>query len=148
MWHSNWAALGAAFLIVGCAGPQQQTSTSTRNVTKPSRAAARPASKPVAINRKLKPDAAIEKAKSSIAAQLQNPESVRFTDVAFKRARNGIGKPTDVVCGIINAKSSDGAYSEGMPFVYLVDMRDMQIVDGEEIVAEAMYRRLCLGRRD
>ena len=147
MWHSDWAALGAALLIVGCAGPQQQTSTSTRNVTKPSRAAARPASNPVATNRKLKPDAAIEKAKSSIAAQLQDPESVRFTDVAFKRARNGIGKPTDVVCGIINAKSSDGAYS-AMPFVYLVDMRDTQIVDGEEIVAEAMYRRLCLGRPD
>jgi hypothetical protein len=112
----------------------------------------RPQPKPAeyvpAPKRNLSPANAIAEAKSTITSRLKDPESARFSDVSYKTSPNARGEPTDVVCGMVNAKNSYGGYTGAKPFVYFVDRREPHMADGVGFDAElggTIYKNFCAG---
>lgn len=98
--------------------------------------------------RNLKPAEAVEEAKRAVAAKMKDPESARFADVAHRVSPNARGEPTDVVCGMVNAKNSFGGYTGARPFVYMVDLKQAQLTEGDRLQAElgmTIYKNFCAG---
>ena len=110
---------------------------------------ARPPAEPPPPKRSLKPADAMAEARSEVTGKLKDPESARFTDVTYRPDQpNARGEPTDVVCGMINAKNSYGGYTGAKPFVYFVDRRQVTMSDGiglERELGLTIYRNFCAG---
>lgn len=89
-------------------------------------------------------DPVLNKAKISIAAKMEDPASVEFSDVKRAVRKNMIGRPVDTICGHVRGKNTSGADVGDRPFLYLVDDDDAYVVDGKANSAAAIaYRNIC-----
>jgi hypothetical protein len=92
------------------------------------------------------PDSAFAKATVAVNAKLKDPQSARYGDMVRKLAANVNGKPTEVVCGTVNATDSFGRYGGNRPFVYFIADGRAYLVEANpqpEDVAQVIYRRFC-----
>jgi hypothetical protein len=89
-------------------------------------------------------DPVIIKAKTTIAAKLENPASAEFGEMKRAIRKNTLGKSVDTICGRVKGKKAAGGDSADMPFLYLVNEDDAYVVDGPASSAAASaYRNIC-----
>jgi hypothetical protein len=91
-------------------------------------------------------DPITEKAKSSIAAMMENPTSAEFS--GLKRAvKNVLDRSDDTICGFVRGRTASGQDTGTMPFLYIVrhDDRDDEayLVNGRSLVSETVHGALC-----
>ena len=72
------------------------------------------------IPKESSPDPAFARAIAAVNGKLTDPQSARYGDMVRKLAANVNGKPTEVVCGTVNATDSFGRYGGNRPFVYFI----------------------------
>jgi len=92
------------------------------------------------------PDPTFVKATAAVNAKLKDPQSARYGEMIRKVGANLNGKPEEVVCGTVNAKSSLGGYGGNRPFVYFIADGGTYLVEEKpqpEDVAQIIYRRFC-----
>jgi hypothetical protein len=90
------------------------------------------------------PDPVLERAKASIAAKMENPESAEFGDMDRAFRKNTFGRATDTICGHVRGKNASGGDTGERPFLYLVKEDDAYVVDGKPDSAAAIaYRNIC-----
>jgi hypothetical protein len=111
--------------------------------------------KPVAIAAKVDPpasgqpaetsDPVIIKAKTTIAAKLEDPASAEFGDMKRAIRKNTFGQSIDTICGHVKGKKASGEDTGDRPFLYLVKEDDAYVVnDGPASSAAATaYRNIC-----
>lgn len=100
-----------------------------------------------------KPDqvspALLEKIRQASAKKLRDPYSAHFDHMKRGIRTNVKGKPTEVVCGLVNAKNAYGAYVGLQPFIYFVADGDFQIQRAgdaaDAVVMPAMLKTFCTG---
>ena len=96
-------------------------------------ASARPADDPVII-----------KAKTTIAAKLEDPTSAEFGEMNRAIRKNTLGKSVDTICGRVKGKKATGEDTGDRPFLYLVKEDDAYVVDGPaNSAAASAYRNIC-----
>ena len=89
-------------------------------------------------------DPIITKAKSTIAAKLEEPTSAEFVEMNRAIRKNTLGKSVDTICGRIKGKKASGEDTGDRPFLYLVKEDDAYVVDGPANSASASaYRNIC-----
>jgi hypothetical protein len=152
-----------ALALVGCtAAPHSETAGARRSTaakvaargTKPvapkkTRAVAKAqhvrTAAPSPAARSKKSDPATERAKSAIAALLEDPSSAQF--YKLQRAQKKLlHRDVDTICGYVRAKGASGRSAGGMPFLYIVghDREDeAYLVSGTSHVSETVHRALC-----
>jgi len=87
-------------------------------------------------------DAAIKKAKASIAGRNKNPASVELAEMKRSTETDGLGKvSSDVVCGYVMEKNASGKNVGSRPFLYLVIKDEVYI--GDMIDTTDAYRHLA-----
>ena len=82
----------------------------------------------------------------AVNTKLKGPQSARYGDMVRKLAANVNGKPTEVVCGTVNATDSFGRYGGYRPFVYFIADGRAYLVEANpqpEDIAQIIYRRFC-----
>jgi|SRR5271165_4080545 len=92
------------------------------------------------------PDPVFAKATVAVNAKLKDPQSARYGDMIRKVGAIVNGKPAEVVCGTVNAKSSFGGYGRNRPFVYFIADGGTYLVEENpqpEDVAQIIYSRFC-----
>ena len=90
------------------------------------------------------PDPVLDRAKASVAAKMENPESVEFGDMDRAFRKNTFGRATDTICGHVRGKNASGGDTGERPFLYLVKEDDAYVVDGKPDSAAAIaYRNIC-----
>jgi len=124
---------------------QSRSSTHRKNTRAVAQSAKHSAAKKTAIQRK-GVDPVTEKAKSSIAAMMENPTSAEFS--GLKRAvKNVLYRSDDTICGFVRGRSASGEDTGTMPFLYIVrhDDRDDEayLVNGKSLVSETVHSALC-----
>ena len=88
-------------------------------------------------------DPVLDKAKVTIAAKMEDPGSVEFTDVKRTMRKKMLGRPVDTICGRVKGRSASGAETE-RPFLYLVKEDEAYVVDGKSgAAASTAYRNIC-----
>jgi hypothetical protein len=89
-------------------------------------------------------DPVIIKAKTTIAAKLEDPASAEFGEMKRAIRKNTLGKSVDTICGRVKGKKASGEDTEDRPFLYLVKEDDAYVVDGPANSAAAIaYRNIC-----
>lgn len=89
-------------------------------------------------------DQVIAKAKTTIAAKLDNPKSVEFGEMKRAMRTNMLGKSVDTICGYIKGKKASGGSTEDRPFLYLVREDEAYVVDGPPTsISATAYRNIC-----
>jgi hypothetical protein len=90
-------------------------------------------------------EAVVKKAKTKIAANIQDPASAEFDDMKRALRKNTFGQPIDTICGRVKGKRKSGERTGEMQFLYLVKEDTAYIVvDGNsESVAAVAYRIIC-----
>jgi len=90
------------------------------------------------------PDPVIIKAKTTIAAKLEDPASAEFSEMKRAIRKNTFGKPVDTICGHVKGKKVSGEDTEDRPFLYLVKEDDAYVVNGPAgSAAASAYRNIC-----
>jgi hypothetical protein len=90
------------------------------------------------------PDPVLARAKVSIAAKMENPASVEFSDMDRAFRMNTFGRATDTICGHVRGRNASGGDTGERPFLYLVKEDDAYVVDGKPDSAAAIaYRNIC-----
>ncbi|MEK9281590.1 MULTISPECIES: hypothetical protein [unclassified Bradyrhizobium] len=90
-----------------------------------------------------KSDPVLDKAKVAIAAKLEDPGSVEFSDMKRAMRKNTFGRPVDTICGRLKTITASGAIGE-RPFLYLVKEDEAYVVDGKSgSAASTAYRNIC-----
>ena len=90
------------------------------------------------------PDPVIIKAKTTIAAKLENPASAEFGEMKRAIRKNTLGQSVDTICGRVKGKKSSGEDTGDRPFLYLVKDDDAYVVDGPAgSAAASAYRNIC-----
>ena len=90
------------------------------------------------------PDPVIVKAKTTIAAKLENPASAEFGEMKRAIRKNTLGQPVDTICGRVKGKKASGEDTGDRPFLYLVKDDDAYVVDGPAgSAAASAYRNIC-----
>ena len=116
--------------------PAEKTPTSTvieAKVEAP--AASRPAETP---------DPVLVKAKTTIAAKLEDPAAAEFGEMKRAMRKNTLGKSVDTICGRVKGKKASGEDAGDRPFLYLVKDDEAYVVDGPAgSAAAAAYRNIC-----
>ncbi len=89
-------------------------------------------------------EAVLKKAKTKIAASIDDPESAEFDDMKRALRKNTFGQPIDTICGHVKGKKKSGD-NAAMPFLYLVkEDTAYVVVDGNpDSVAAVAYRTIC-----
>jgi hypothetical protein len=91
-----------------------------------------------------KSDPVIIKAKSTIAAQLEDPASAEFGEMKRAIRKNLRGESVDTICGRVKGKKASGEDGGDWPFLYLVKDDEAYVVDGPAgSVAATAYRNIC-----
>jgi hypothetical protein len=91
-----------------------------------------------------KSDPVIIKAKSTVAAQLQDPASAEFGEMKRAIRKNLRGESVDTICGRVKGKKASGEDAGDRPFLYLVKDDEAYVVDGPAGSAAATaYRNIC-----
>ena len=89
-------------------------------------------------------DPVLVKAKTTIAAKLEDPASAEFSEMNRAIRKNTFGKPVDTICGHVKGKKVSGEDTGDRPFLYLVKEDDAYVVDGPpNSAAAAAYRNIC-----
>jgi hypothetical protein len=89
-------------------------------------------------------DPVLTKAKVSVAAKMEDSESVEFGEIKRAIRKNTLGKPVDTICGYVKGKNTSGTDTAERPFLYLVKEDDAYVVDGKaNSVAAIAYRNIC-----
>lgn len=89
-------------------------------------------------------DPVIIKAKTTIAAKLEDPASAEFSEMKRAIRKNTFGKPVDTICGHVKGKKVSGEDTEDRPFLYLVKEDDAYVVNGPPgSAAASAYRNIC-----
>ena len=92
-------------------------------------------------------EAVVQKAKTKIAASIDEPASAEFGDMKRALRKNTFGQPIDTICGHVKGKKKSGETTGDLPFLYIVkDDTAYVVVDGNsESVAAVAYRTICSG---
>jgi hypothetical protein len=89
-------------------------------------------------------DPVIVKAKTAIAAKLEDPTSAEFGEMNRAIRKNTLGKSVDTICGRVKGKKASGEDTGDRPFLYLVKEDDAYVVDGPaNLAAATAYRNIC-----
>ena len=89
-------------------------------------------------------DPVIVKAKTTIAAKLEDPTSAEFVEMNRAIRKNTLGKSVDTICGRVKGKKASGEDTGDRPFLYLVKEDDAYVVDGPaNSAAASAYRNIC-----
>lgn len=89
-------------------------------------------------------DAVLNKARVTIAAKMEEPDSAEFGDMKRAMRKNTFGRPVDTICGHVKGKNASGAETGERPFLYLVKEDDAYVVDGKaDSAASIAYRNIC-----
>jgi hypothetical protein len=110
-----------------------------RNAHPPTRISASASDRPAETS-----DSVLNKAKTSVAAKMEDPASAEFSDVKRAIRKNTLGRPVDTICGHVRGKNASGGDTGERPFLYLVKEDDAYVVDGKTHSAAAIaYRNIC-----
>lgn len=90
----------------------------------------------------LQADPVTEKAKTSIAALLEDPASAEFSKLQ-RAVKKLVSKSVDTVCGHVRGKTASGEDTGNMPFLYIVDDDRAYLVDGQSHVSDAVHSIVC-----
>ena len=89
-------------------------------------------------------DPVIIKAKTTIAAKLEDPTSAEFGEMKRAIRKNTLGKSVDTICGRVKGKNAAGEDTGDRPFLYLVTEDEAYVVDGPaNSAAASAYRNIC-----
>jgi hypothetical protein len=89
-------------------------------------------------------DPVLIKAKTTIAAKLEDPASAEFSEMKRAIRKNTFGKPVDTICGRVKGKKVSGEDTEDRPFLYLVTEDEAYVVNGPaNSAAASAYRNIC-----
>ena len=89
-------------------------------------------------------DQVIARAKSTIAAKLDDPRSAEFGEMKRAMRTNTLGKSVDTICGYVKGKKASGESTGDRPFLYLVKDDEAYVVDGPATsIAATAYRNIC-----
>jgi hypothetical protein len=89
-------------------------------------------------------DPVIIKAKTTIAAKLEDPASAEFGEMKRATRKNTLGKSVDTICGRVKGKKASGEDTGDRPFLYLVTEDEAYVVDGPaNSAAASAYRNIC-----
>jgi hypothetical protein len=89
-------------------------------------------------------DPVIIKAKTTIAAKLEDPASAEFGEMKRAIRKNTLGKSVDTICGRVKGKKVSGEDTGDRPFLYLVTEDEAYVVDGPaNSAAASAYRNIC-----
>ena len=90
------------------------------------------------------PDPVIIKAKTTVAAKLEDPASAEFGEMKRASRKNTLGKSVDTICGRVKGKKASGEDIGDRPFLYLVTEDEAYVVDGPaNSAAASAYRNIC-----
>jgi hypothetical protein len=81
-------------------------------------------------------ESVIKKAKATIAAKMNDSNSVEFQDMNRATRKNALGNSIDSICGFVRDKNSGPK-----PFLYLVQKDEAYI--GGYAIATSEYRNIC-----
>jgi hypothetical protein len=81
-------------------------------------------------------ESVMKKAKATIAAKMENPNSVEFEDWERAARKNALGNPIDTICGFVRDKNGGPK-----PFLYIVQKDEAYI--GGYTIATSEYRNIC-----
>ena len=89
-------------------------------------------------------DPVIVKAKTTIAAKLEDPVSAEFGEMKRAIRKNTLGKSVDTICGRVKRKKASGEDAGDWPFLYLVTEDEAYVVNGPaNSAAASAYRNIC-----
>ena len=89
-------------------------------------------------------DQVIARAKTTIAAKLDDPRSAEFGEMKRTMRTNTLGKSVDTICGYVKGKKASGESTGDRPFLYLVKDDEAYVVDGPaNSIAATAYRNIC-----
>ncbi|ANW05519.1 hypothetical protein LMTR13_13080 [Bradyrhizobium icense] len=84
------------------------------------------------------------KAKTTIAAKLEEPASAEFGEMKRAIRKNTLGQSVDTICGRVKGKKPSGEDTGDRPFLYLVTEDEAFVVDGPaNSAAASAYRNIC-----
>jgi hypothetical protein len=110
-----------------------------RNARPPTRISASASDRPAETS-----GSVLNKAKTSVAAKMEDPASAEFSDVKRAIRKNTLGRSVDTICGHVRGKNASGEDTGERPFLYLVKEDDAYVVDGKTHSAAAIaYRNIC-----
>jgi hypothetical protein len=90
-------------------------------------------------------DPVIAKAKTTIAAKLEDPASAEFGEMKRAIRKNTLGKSIDTICGRVKRKTAPGEDAGDWPFLYLVAEDEAYVVNGSaNSAAASAYRNICI----
>ena len=89
-------------------------------------------------------DPVIAKAKTTIAAKLEDPAATEFGEMKRAMRKNTLGKSVDTICGRVKRKKPSGEDAGDWPFLYLVTEDEAYVVNGAaNSAAASAYRNIC-----
>ncbi|MEH2628194.1 hypothetical protein V1292_006249 [Bradyrhizobium sp. AZCC 1719] len=89
-------------------------------------------------------DPVMIKAKTTIAAKLEDPASAEFGEMKRAIRKNTLGKSIDTICGRVKGKDASGEDTGDRPFLYLVMEDEAYVVNGSaNSAAASAYRNIC-----
>ena len=89
-------------------------------------------------------DPVIVKAKTTIAAKLEDPASAEFIEMKRAIRKNMVGQSVDTICGRVKAKNTSDEHAGNRPFLYFVKNDAGFVVYGPAgSAAETAYRTIC-----
>jgi len=89
-------------------------------------------------------DQVIARAKTTIAAKLDEPRSAEFGEMKRAMRTNMLGTSVDTICGYVKGKKASGESTGDRPFLYLVKDDEAYVVDGPPTSkAATAYRNIC-----
>jgi len=89
--------------------------------------------------------ATVNKAKATIAAQMENATDVEFVDANRAIRKNTLGQPIDTICGHVKGKKPSGEEIGARQFLYLVKEDEAYVVDDNpESVPTTTYYNICV----
>jgi hypothetical protein len=90
-------------------------------------------------------DPVMKKARTTVAAKMENPASAEFESMKRAMRKNTFGQPVDTICGHVKGKKTSGEDTGERPFLYLVKEDEAYVVDSNpESAAAAAYRNICI----
>jgi hypothetical protein len=94
-------------------------------------------------------DPVLKKAKTTIAAKMEDPASAEFEGMQRAIRKNTFGQPVDTICGHVKGKKTSGEDTGERPFLYLVKDDEAYVVDDNPDSAAAIaYRNICTSGLD
>jgi hypothetical protein len=86
----------------------------------------------------------IARAKTTIAAKLEDPRSAEFGEMKRAMRKDTLGESVDTICGYVKGKKASGESTGDRPFLYLVKDDEAYVVDGPALsIAATAYRNIC-----